>query len=527
MALFPNYTYASTGTIEFMEIEGLLLKRNLVYDINTLEQYPYPTGMDGASFYYLNTYYNTGMNNQSQDYSGGSAFNMYMIGETPTATKNNIVDNIDSDKVWIFANNGSNTSSFGYFKLSTKTFTKVGSNPTFTNGILTEKNVIIVGQDNTNIFIVYNAYTTATVAYMASINKSTGAITTNSVLAGSTSTVYNEMRVIKRDYDNKFAIIRYQYAGFKTNIIKISWSTGTLTSSTLTSQATASTAVSAKSTPLIDRSGDKFWDFRGNASLTTFGLFLYTTADNYTTLSSTATTGTVCTIDWSIFTAPTYVTQKFYQLFLTSNGHFLLTQAHMGSITGSTLYKYWVLSKTNDTTFTCINSGDLIDSAYGPWGTSPDGRFIISAANAVNIIFYTFNTTTNSLEKNTTIQTANAVYANGFDSMGRFWYRDSATTPYGNYYFLDSTTSQNITISLQNQNQTYTGSNLSNNVIVNAYDFASARLAKNITLYVAGNAIFTSNGLKTINVTTSSSADLLVPLTITGAGAINLSGKLT
>lgn len=73
---------------------------------------------------------------------------------------------------------------------------------------------------------------------------------------------------------------------------------------------------------------------------------------------------------------------------------------------------------------------------------------------------------------------------------------------------------------------TYAGSNLTKNVLVNAYDTNGARVAKSVTLKLTGsNAVFQSNNATSLTTTTSAAGDLTVPLTISGAGFINISAS--
>ena len=63
-------------------------------------------------------------------------------------------------------------------------------------------------------------------------------------------------------------------------------------------------------------------------------------------------------------------------------------------------------------------------------------------------------------------------------------------------------------------------------MIISTTNLQGDRLAKSVKLDIKGNAKFTDNGTKTIEVTTSESEDIKVPVTITGAGAINIFPKI-
>lgn len=81
-----------------------------------------------------------------------------------------------------------------------------------------------------------------------------------------------------------------------------------------------------------------------------------------------------------------------------------------------------------------------------------------------------------------------------------------------------------VTVEFANSSLTYSGSNLTTSVNVNAYDTNNARVAKSVELKIDGsNAQFTSNSGSTLTTTTSTSADTNVGLTITGPGPVLVS----
>jgi len=85
----------------------------------------------------------------------------------------------------------------------------------------------------------------------------------------------------------------------------------------------------------------------------------------------------------------------------------------------------------------------------------------------------------------------------------------------------------NVTIEFASSSLTYTGSNISTSVNVNAYNSSNARVAKSVTLKIDGaNATF-SNNTTSIATTTSTSADTSVAVTVTGPGPITISAALT
>ena len=93
---------------------------------------------------------------------------------------------------------------------------------------------------------------------------------------------------------------------------------------------------------------------------------------------------------------------------------------------------------------------------------------------------------------------------------------------------ISSSLPNTVSIAFADNSITYSGSNLSKNILVNSYDSNSARVAKSVTLKIEGsNAVFASNSSTTLTTTTSTSADTTVGLTITGPGLINIVGSFT
>ena len=75
--------------------------------------------------------------------------------------------------------------------------------------------------------------------------------------------------------------------------------------------------------------------------------------------------------------------------------------------------------------------------------------------------------------------------------------------------------------------QTYQGTNLSNNIRLNAYNTSSNRVATTVYLKLTGSAIFNENSSTSLSVTTSASVDTLVPITINGSGLVNISASFS
>ena len=131
----------------------------------------------------------------------------------------------------------------------------------------------------------------------------------------------------------------------------------------------------------------------------------------------------------------------------------------------------------------------------------------------------------------------------GQDQSGRFWgisvnSNQFSTLPNTGYsgetykeivsqlHILSSDLPSSVSIVFQDSTITYSGTTVSANLIVNAYDSSNNRVAKSVTLKITGNnAVFASNSGKTLTTTTSAGGDTTVVVSITGAGFVNISGS--
>lgn len=118
----------------------------------------------------------------------------------------------------------------------------------------------------------------------------------------------------------------------------------------------------------------------------------------------------------------------------------------------------------------------------------------------------------------------------GKDSTGRYWAvsvdGDASTNHAMSLHTVIPSAAQRVVVSFADSSINYAGTTLNKNVVVNAYDEGGARVETTVILKLTGgNATFTSNGARTLSVTTSAAADTTVGLTIVGAGLINISAS--
>ena len=138
-------------------------------------------------------------------------------------------------------------------------------------------------------------------------------------------------------------------------------------------------------------------------------------------------------------------------------------------------------------------------------------RFLVVTSQNMGI--YTFDTGSKSL---TLAQTIPGEYrAFGVDSYNRLWANNFNNDLF--CFSLDSPIRINITSPTSSYN--YSGTSLSGSVLVEARNYLGNYVAVPARLTIEGNsAVFTSNNSSSINITTSTSASLTVPITINNGG---------
>lgn len=94
-----------------------------------------------------------------------------------------------------------------------------------------------------------------------------------------------------------------------------------------------------------------------------------------------------------------------------------------------------------------------------------------------------------------------------------------------NLHLISQVLPYSTSVAFDQTNVVYSGSNISLNLIVNAYDDAGNRLAVDVLLVIEGNNMEFGDGSTSSTVTTSANGDKNVPVTITGPGYINVSAS--
>ena len=171
-------------------------------------------------------------------------------------------------------------------------------------------------------------------------------------------------------------------------------------------------------------------------------------------------------------------------------------------------------SSINDGTAFGVNA-----PLYNTNKSADNTLIVLSNANSFVILYW--NVTTESYSYSKPFSISSGIGRISLDTSNRIWVQEYNSS---NIYVFSLNNSMNIVVSFSGSlnSVNYTGSNLSQNVIVNSFDLTSVRYVKTIKLEVIGPAIFTSSNSTTTTVTTSATADTVVALTITGPGSIKV-----
>ena len=174
------------------------------------------------------------------------------------------------------------------------------------------------------------------------------------------------------------------------------------------------------------------------------------------------------------------------------------------------------MSSSNTTALTYRSSRQMYNDLGGEtravMGMNDDNtRFL--AVGTYNAAVYTFNTSSKALSLAQVIPGEWRHF--GTDTYGRLWLTNYVNDLY--CFTLDSPVKITVTAPVTSYN--YTGSAISSNVNVEAKNYLGSFVSVSSRLTIEGNsAVFTSNGLGVLDVSTSSSGSITVPITINNGG---------
>lgn len=111
--------------------------------------------------------------------------------------------------------------------------------------------------------------------------------------------------------------------------------------------------------------------------------------------------------------------------------------------------------------------------------------------------------------------------AAGRDGLGRIWAQDTGIG-YGRVHLITLNVPVNIVVTSDASSYYYSGGSTTANLTVNAYSYNGSRIATPVKLVIDGGSMTFAGSNLTISITTSASADTIVPVTITGGGVGNI-----
>jgi hypothetical protein len=144
------------------------------------------------------------------------------------------------------------------------------------------------------------------------------------------------------------------------------------------------------------------------------------------------------------------------------------------------------------------------------------------------IVFYGWNPSTNWTFQSTQGLNTQDV---GIDSQGRVWATDVGSfipgTPPGFvsqnlYVYEPSGAAANITVSFEQTAYTFTGAAIASNIVLNAYDTLGNRVALSVTLTRDTTNFSFTGGAASTTVTTSTSDNTLVPISVFSTGQLSV-----
>ena len=152
--------------------------------------------------------------------------------------------------------------------------------------------------------------------------------------------------------------------------------------------------------------------------------------------------------------------------------------------------------------------------------TSIDNTYIV-LSNETQFVILTWNVSTESYSYSQTYTIGEGIGRISMDTQNQLWIHSNTTQ---NMWVYNLTTSINTVITFSNNvtSVDYSGTNISQTVVVNCYSLTGTRQAHSVTLSVTGSAVFTSTGTTTVVFTTLTTGDSVVQLSITGPGLINV-----
>ncbi len=154
-----------------------------------------------------------------------------------------------------------------------------------------------------------------------------------------------------------------------------------------------------------------------------------------------------------------------------------------------------------------------------------DSRTLMAVLTGGNTYIYAFNASTGwSLASTIT----DKIVEIGRDSLDRIWYvtQSDVDTHFTSIHLLTPSLPVTVTIEPASTDYTYAGSPINTTLALNAINASGARISTNIKVVIEGASMTFSDGTTVKTISTSSTADTIANIIITGAGYSNVTASI-
>lgn len=367
------------------------------------------------------------------------------------------------------------------------------------------------GQDTNSVYYIFDTVTTFH-EYFVKIDKTSLTMTVIEDMAS-----YTWGNLIK---ETDTFIYYNRKSSYGTNFIKRYNKTTSATDIFTTIAKTSNIYFYSNFSNLLSNSDTNFYTYSvfHNQSTNKFGITRYTYDTTQTVLTSIVAEAD-CNITWGTITQlPVFASNTYlhYESFITSvnSKNYLTvaiwesgTNATPANLTGYGLYTFLIDPTTHDLTFKSFvqPSADYFRGYVGIKSNS----FLV-CATPTTCYFMNFDVVNEKFV--VTDSLVNQPYFIGADASDNIYIVDVLY----NVEMLTAFTPTYVAVLWEMTTYNWLGTNISTFCTAEARNMSGIDIACNLVLTIKGSAVFTSNGSKTINITTLTTGALQVPITING-----------